>query len=92
MDSRRRDNPLANVARSRRQPALRVNEFVPPEILEGRHPERPLPQRPVPPARPVTVAVADVSLKDLLSSRAALRRAMILSEIVGPPKALRRDE
>ncbi|HUG13738.1 MAG TPA: hypothetical protein VMM78_01870 [Thermomicrobiales bacterium] len=91
MDRQLASNPLADVARSRRNPPRQVIESIAPENVAERREESPRRRRPRPQARAAAV-VAEIPLKQLLSSRAALRRAIILSEIIGPPKALRRDD
>jgi hypothetical protein len=90
MDRLSPDNPLADVTRTR--PVARPDRLEPAsEQIQDESRRRRTRRR-----LPLPVAVAahgkDITLSDMLGSRSGLRRAIILSEIVGPPKALRQDE
>jgi hypothetical protein len=53
-----------------------------------RAPERSGPTEPSPPPRPIPPAPAR-GVRQLLASRQSLQQAMILNEVLGPPKAMR---
>lgn len=90
MDRMSPDNPLADVTRSR--PGVRTERTdVAPDPERGDLPRR-RPRRLPQHASIETAAQQGVNLRGMLGSRDALRQAIILAEIVGPPKALRQDD
>jgi hypothetical protein len=90
MDRMQPDNPLADVMRSRRAQLPQRIEAIAAEVRDEPGRDRPRRQRQRAP-QPVALP-ENVSLRQLLGSRAAVRKAIILSEIIGPPKALRQDD
>lgn len=90
MDSQRPANPLADVARSRRNPQQIRIEAPPSEVSSASEEARP--RRRARPRPVVTVTADAITLREMLASRNGLRRAFLLTEILGPPKALRRDK
>jgi hypothetical protein len=92
MQPLRTDNTLRDEARKRVDRApRRIEDFrdeTQDEITRFARPRRREPEA----AREVQIAVAHVSLRDFLHSRDAVRRAIVLHEIIGPPRALREDE
>ena len=96
MDSRRGDDTLASAARGvaarDRRPASvpgAIQDAIGDEI--GRH-GPPVAPAPVAASRLTPVGRRRSAIRGQLLSRATLRQAMILIEILGPPKALRQRE
>ena len=60
------------------------------DVLHEEAVREPAPRREVPAPAPVPSTNARGELLDTLTSRQALRRAILLHEVLGPPKALER--
>jgi hypothetical protein len=89
------DNTLADEARRRvTRPPQRLEERreeLRDEIVDELDRQR-RPRRQPAAARDVQIAVTHVSLRDFLHTREAVRRAIVLHEIIGPPRALRGED
>lgn len=100
MDRFQPDNPLADLLRSMRNPQPVRVEMPPSEARRERERarEREREPEPEPPRRrPVAPLSASarmdaITLREMLSTRTGLRRSFILTEVLGPPKALRREQ
>lgn len=95
MNTRRTDETLASAARAtgaqvRRPDPLRgaLREAIGDEIGRPERDHRPAPEAA---ADPDTRGTRVATIREMLASRSALRQAIILTEILGPPKSLRRD-